>query len=269
MFMISMHHDCASVLELKLLKLEASKREYIMATHPKSTESSRFLLLGDCFAAAVGQAAKAADFPFVGGPLAPALEFYREFIRSSQDDIEFCDSVTLKYSSHQSSPNALYRGFLSELGITRIGELRIPLVTTFGFSTYLHAEQDNWRIYRTPDGGFPDGFLDSILFKDIILTLSRGAIDFYRHVLEMGIRVIAVMPPQRILDSSDLSVFMRAQVLIAEKIRSLNGEIVDIRYRTTDDRGLQRPELCEPKSPIHGNRAFGRLILADLVDRGV
>ena len=46
-------------------------------------------------------------------------------------------------------------------------------------------------------------------------------------------------------------------------------ELVDLRARVTDATGFQRPELCEAGDPIHGNLAFGRLILADLLDRGL
>lgn len=169
----------------------------------------------------------------------------------------------------RSAPSDRYRKFLSELEIARLSELRLPLVTTFGFSVYLIADRENWRIYQARDGKFPTGFLDSRIFADIVIALSRGAIDFYRDVLGMGVRVMAVMPPQRLLDSSDASVFMRAQEIISEAICELGGEIIDIRSSTTDASGLQRPELCDQKDPIHGNLAFGRLVLADLVSRGL
>jgi len=42
-----------------------------------------------------------------------------------------------------------------------------------------------------------------------------------------------------------------------------------LRDLVTDATGDQRPELCEADDPIHGNLAFGRLILADLLERGL
>lgn len=62
---------------------------------------------------------------------------------------------------------------------------------------------------------------------------------------------------------------MAAQDVVREALTGLGVEMIDLRARTTDEHGFQRPELCEPDDAIHGNLAFGRLILAELQERGL
>jgi hypothetical protein len=153
--------------------------------------------------------------------------------------------------------------------VAGLHQLTIPLVSTFGFSAHFFATTENWQIYRRRDGGFAPGFLASRLFDDIIGATARDALAFYRHARALGLRVLAVMPPQRVPAISDPAVFMAAQDSIRRALIALDVEIVDLRARVTDETGLQRPELCEPDDPIHGNLAFGQLIVADLLARGL
>ncbi|MFJ6728541.1 hypothetical protein ACIQPQ_26960 [Streptomyces sp. NPDC091281] len=46
-------------------------------------------------------------------------------------------------------------------------------------------------------------------------------------------------------------------------------EIVDLRARVTDASGLQRRAFSQADDPIHGNLAFGRLVVRALLDRGL
>ncbi|MBK3573020.1 hypothetical protein JHN63_04110 [Streptomyces sp. MBT65] len=46
-------------------------------------------------------------------------------------------------------------------------------------------------------------------------------------------------------------------------------ELVDLRDRVTDASGLQRPAFCQVDDTIHDNRAFGRLVVSELLDRGL
>jgi hypothetical protein len=180
------------------------------------------------------------------------------------------------YQLHGSDPvfgdpeiDKLYRGFLAELGLAGLGELTIPLVATFGLCAHFLATTENWELYRAADGQFVPGFVPGRLFDDIVTAMARDAIGFYRHARDLGLRVLAVLPPQRVPSMSDPEIFMAAQETVRRALGALGVEIVDLRDRVTDAAGLQRPELCEADDPIHGNLAFGRLILADLLDRGL
>jgi hypothetical protein len=68
---------------------------------------------------------------------------------------------------------------------------------------------------------------------------------------------------------SDPVMFMAAQDSMCRALAALGIEIVDLRARVSDPAGFQRREFCEVDDPIHGNLAFGRLIVADLLDRGL
>ncbi|MEU3862249.1 hypothetical protein AB0F03_33730 [Streptomyces sp. NPDC028722] len=229
-----------------------------MTPYSTTTAPARFLLLGDSHAGPIGRAAKEAGIPFHGGPLGAGREFTAEFFDSSGDDIVFRKPEADRY----------YRRFLAELDITGLGALTVPLVSTLGFSAHFVATAENWQVYRVR-GAFPPGFLSSRLFDDIVLAMSSGALAFYRRVRGLGLRTLAVLPPQRVPGHADAEVFRAVQDTLRRAVLPLGVEVVDLRERTTDAAGRQRPELCEPDDAIHGNLAFGRMILADLLARGL
>ncbi|MFD7662716.1 hypothetical protein [Streptomyces sp. NPDC059788] len=225
---------------------------------PATASPARFLLLGDSHAGPVGRAAKAAGIAFSGGPVGAGRDFNAGFFDLRGTDVAF----------RKPEADTYYRRFLDELGISGLGELTVPLVCTFGFSAHFVATTENWQIYRV-GGGFAPGFLASRLFDDLVRATVRDALAFYEHARGLGLRVLAVMPPQRVPGLSDPDVFMAAQESVRRAVTALGVEVVDLRDRVTDASGRQRPELCEPNDVIHGNLAFGRLILADLLARGL
>lgn len=239
---------------------------------------ARFLLLGDSHAGPIGRAARAAGIPFQGGPLGAGREFNAGFFDLADGEPVF----------RKAEAERLYRGFLAELGVPNLAgigippggvplggiplggtPLGIPLVCTFGLSAHFFATRENWRIYRDRDGAFPPGFLASRLFDDIVCAMARDALAFYRHARGLGLRVLAALPPQRVPALSDREVFMAAQEVMQRRLLEMGVEVVDLRAKVAGADGLQREEFSEPDDPIHGNLAFGQLILADLLARGV
>lgn len=223
-----------------------------------TTTSRRCLILGDCHAVAIGRAANAAGFSFGGGPLGVGRDFSLGFFDVRDGDLVF----------RRAEAETLYRRFLDEFGVPSLRKLTVPVVSTFGFTLHRFARAENWRIYRQGTD-YPPGFLNSLLFEEIVLAMARHALDFYRHVLDAGLRTLAVMSPQRVPESSDPVVFMAAQEVVRREVEALGVEVVDLRFRVTDGTGMQRPEFCLEDDPIHGNLAFGRLVVADLLARGL
>lgn len=232
-------------------------------TTPSSTTTppeapARFLLLGDSHAGPIGRAAQAAGLPFSGGPIGAGRAFTDRFFTARGTDVEF----------HDPEADKRYRGFLGQLGAAGLGELGVPLVTTFWFAAHFVATRQNWHLYRTEDA-FAPGFLDSALFDAIVTATVRDALAFYRHALALGLRVCAVLPPQRVPGQSDPRVFLAAQETVRRAVTALGAEVVDPRPRITGADGFQRPELCEADDEIHGNPAWGRIVLAELLDLGL
>ncbi|RZU53341.1 hypothetical protein EV385_5262 [Krasilnikovia cinnamomea] len=215
--------------------------------------------MGDSHAGPIGRAATAAGLPFVGGPMGAGREFTASFFAVTDGALTF----------HAEEAQRLYRGFLEELGVADLTDLTVPLVLTFGFSAHFYATTENWRIYRDPAGGYLPGFTTSRLFDAIVQAMAADALAFYRHAVDAGLRVLAVLPPQRVPVHSDATIFKAAEDCLCRALAPAGVELVDLRGRVTDEHGMQRPELCEPDDPIHGNLAFGRLILAELLDRGL
>ncbi|MEV6561614.1 hypothetical protein AB0M22_38255 [Nocardia sp. NPDC051756] len=230
-------------------------------TTPSSTTTppARFLLLGDSHAGPIGKAAEAARIPFRGGPIGAGREFTDDFFEPRADDVVFGKPEAEQY----------YRKFVGELGIAALGELTVPLVTTFGFAAHFVATTENWTLYRLRDNAFEPGFLGSALFDAIVMTVVRDALAFYRHTRALGLRVLAVLPPQRVPPLSDPEVFLAAQESIRRAVDALDIEVIDLRARITDASGFQRRELCQADDEVHGNTAWGRIVLRELLDRGL
>jgi len=224
-----------------------------------TTTPARFLLLGDSHAGCVGRAAQAAELPFVGGPLGSGRDFLGPFFDTDTSDLTF----------RQADTQRLYREHLDTLDVSALAGLPVPLVCTFGLSAHTVATRQNWDLYRDRHGTVPDTFLRSRLFADLVRATVRGALAFYDHVAALGLRVLAPMPPQRVPGMSDPNVFFAAQHVLVDELTARGIELVDLRTRVTDGTGLQRPAFCQADDTIHGNLAFGRLVVSELLDRGL
>jgi hypothetical protein len=221
--------------------------------------NARFLLLGDSHAGAIGRAARRAGTPFVGGPMGAGRDFNIDFFERRDGDVAF----------RKAEAETLYRRFLGDLGAARLAEIGVPLVATFGFSIHFFATTENWDIYRSADGTLTPDFLSSRLFDAIVGAMARDAVAFYAQALALRLRVVAVMPPQRVPVLSDPAVFVAAQEVVRMRVAALGVEIVDVSGLSAAGPGRQKLEFCEADDPLHGNVAFGGLVLEALVGRGV
>nr|WP_276583488.1 hypothetical protein [Pseudomonas sp. RIT-PI-S] len=163
----------------------------------------------------------------------------------------------------------LYRQALAEANAPALGELDVPLVSTVGLSLHFLATAHNWLCYQGPDGEFDPGFLDGTLFAALMATVSAPALAFYEQALALELRVLAVLPPQRVPDTADPRVFMAAQRWLIDRLQGLGVEVIDVRAAANDDSGLQHPNFCEANDPLHGNQAFGDLIVERLLQAGL
>ncbi|MFJ4626728.1 hypothetical protein [Streptomyces sp. NPDC088847] len=192
----------------------------------------------------------------MGGPLGSGRDFLGPF---------FDTDGTFR----REEPQRLYREFLDTLDVRGLAALSIPLVCTFGLSAHTVATRQNWDLYRDRHGTVADTFLDSRLFADLVRATVRGALAFYDHAVALGLRVLAPLPPQRVPGTSDPDVFFAAQDIVVDELNARGVELIDLRSRVADADGLQRPAFCKADDTIHGNLAFGRLVLSELLDRGL
>ncbi|NWB26694.1 hypothetical protein [Pseudomonas gingeri] len=224
-----------------------------------TTPSPRFLLLGDSNSGPIGKAAQARALPFSGGPLGAGRDFNVDFFVASADDLGFRDPEM----------DQRYRQALELAGVVRLGHLSVPLVSTLGMSVHFLASRPNWHCYQDEHGEFDPGFLSGPLFESIIDAMSRHALAFYERVLALGLKVFVVLPPQRVPEFSDARVFTAAQAVLVRRFRALGIELIDVRSAATAEDGWQDPRFCEVDDPLHGNIAFGGLIVEALLARGL
>jgi hypothetical protein len=224
-----------------------------------TTPSPRFLLLGDSHAGAIGEAARARQLPFSGGPLGPGRDFATAFFELAAYDLVFL------------APEAqqLYRQALADASVPRLGALTVPLVSTLGLGVHAHATAHNWACYQSPEGEFDPGFFNGPLFAALIDTLAAPALAFYEHTLALGLKVFAVLPPQRVPATADAQVFMAAQRQLIARLQALGVRLIDVRALANDANGLQQPTYCQAEDPLHGNLAFGELIIDSLLAEGM
>ncbi|MFF4301203.1 hypothetical protein [Streptomyces sp. NPDC001601] len=264
-------------------------------TTPYSTTTlpapARFLLLGDSHAGCVGRAARQAQLPFVGGPVGSGRDFLGPFLGADDGDGGDSDGGDGDGGDsdggdgdaddgdggdgdgdlvfRDAAVGRLVREFLEQLGVSGFAGLGVPLVCTFGLSAHTVATRQNWDVHRDRHGTVPERFLRSRLFADLVRASVRGALAFYGRTTALGLRVLALMPPQRVPGMSDPAVFFAAQDVIGNELGARGVELIDLRARVTDGTGHQRPVFCQPDDTIHGNLAFGRLVVAQLLDAGL
>ncbi|MEU9239041.1 hypothetical protein [Streptomyces sp. NPDC048385] len=195
----------------------------------------------------------------MGGPVGSGRDFLGPFVDNAGGDLEFRDARARR----------LVRESLDALGVPGFAGLGVPLVCTFGLSAHTVATRQNWDIHRDRHGTVPERFLRSGLFGDLVRASVRGALAFYDRTAALGLRVLALMPPQRVPGMSDPGVFFAAQDVIGAELTARGVELLDLRARVTDGAGHQRPVFCQAGDTIHGNLAFGRLVVAELLDRGL
>lgn len=220
-----------------------------------TTPSPSFLLLGDSNAGPIGKAAQARGLAVSGGPLGAGRDFNVDFFVPMSGDVGFRDEEM----------EQRYRQALGSAGVNRLGELSVPLVSTLGMSVHFLASRPNWQCYQDDHGEFDAGFLGGALFESIIGEMSRHALAFYERALAMGLRVLVVLPPQRVPEFSDARVFLPAQQVLIRRFRELGVELVDVRKAANGEDGWQHPRFCEVDDPLHGNLAFGELIVDALL----
>lgn len=223
------------------------------------TARPRFLLLGDSHAAAIGKAARAAGLPFVGGPIGVGREFVNHYFDVVDGDVTF----------RRPEMDVLYRGFLESIGVDRLARIGMPIVSTLGFGAHFFATRENWTRFQLREDRYEPGFLGSPFFDRIVCTMARDSLGFYRQARDMGLRILGVMPPQRVLSTADSAVFMAAQDSVRRSLEADGVEVVDVRPQVTDAHGWQRPEYCEENDALHGNLAFGQVILDRLAELGI
>ncbi|MFF7472822.1 hypothetical protein [Streptomyces sp. NPDC008092] len=240
-------------------------------TTPYSTTTppgpARFLLLGDSHAGCVGRAAQQAGLPFVGGPVGSGRDFLGPFLDADDGEGDGDGHGDLVF--RDAAARQLVREFLERLGVTGFAGLGVPLVCTFGLSAHTVATRQNWDVHRDRHGTVPERFLRSGLFADLVRAGVRGALAFYDRAAALGLRVLAPMPPQRVPGMSEPAVFFAAQDVIGTELAARGVELIDLRARVTDGAGHQRPVFCQADDTIHGNLAFGRLVVAELLDAGL
>ncbi|KPA90280.1 MULTISPECIES: hypothetical protein [Pseudomonas] len=222
-----------------------------------TTPSPSFLLLGDSNAGPIGKAAQARGLMACGGPLGAGRDFNVDFLVAQPGDVGFRDTEM----------DQRYRQALELAGVARLEELSVPLVSTLGMSVHFLASRPNWHCYQDESGEFDAGFLGGPLFESIIEEMSRYALAFYERVLGLGIRVLVVLPPQRVPEFSDARVFIAAQEVLIRRLRELGVELIDVRDAANGEDGWQAPRFCEIDDPLHGNLAFGELIVEALLPR--
>lgn len=216
-----------------------------------TTNDPQFLLLGDSHAGAIGRAAKETGVQFVGGPMGAGREFTAPFVDWDAEKLTFRSSYA----------DEMYQSFLEELNASSLLEVKLPLLCTFGFAPHFYATSENWEIYREADHTLSPSFLESQLFHDLICVMAQGALGFYRSLIEKGVEITAVLPPQKIPETADPNVFYAAQEVLIVEANCMGLKILDVRQGTVGKDGLQLDDYSQENDPIHGNVAFGQVLL--------
>lgn len=211
-----------------------------------------FALIGDSHAGAIGRAARARELRFQGGPMASAKSFYSDFFEVGTKALFFTDSDV------QEMHNELCR----LLEIPNLEALTVPLISTIGSGFHVPATNAIWASFRNPASEFDAGFLNSDLCAAICDRMLSPMCTFHEHLIQQGITVQFVLPPQRVPETSDQQIHAMVQSRASATLADIGCTIIDVRKRTCDINGQQLPSYCEEKDPLHANIAMGEIVLA-------
>ena len=209
-----------------------------------------FILLGDSHASAIGSAARSSGLNFAGGPLASGRDFYVPFCERSRGAIRFLTD----------DMNALHQQLCDMTGLDNLVSSELPLLCTIGSGFHIAATTALWSTFMGQQGDPEAGFLESALFHEMCMALFEPALQFYTILRDAGRRIAFVLPPQRCPETSHWRIMLAFQAKAIESLEALDCSIIDTRA-TTSQNGRQRDGFCKANDPIHGNDAFGAVVL--------
>ena len=211
--------------------------------------ATEFILIGDSNSGAVGQAARRAQHPFIGGPVANGRR---------ADDLFFDVEEDGKTAFHDDV------GQNTRFSCEDLLDASKPILSTLGFNTQrigreLHA-------YLREQGITIDNLSDAVLDQGLE-DYKAGPLAYYREAIRRGARVYATYSPQRFPDSY-FETAMRLESLFAAKLSALGVTMIAVRAEPTDAQGRLLPELATDREgdQTHANADWGMHVLDRFAD---
>ena len=172
----------------------------------------------------------------------------------------FCEYEDSKIRFQSDDMQELHQQLCQMIGTDNLLSTDLPILCTIGSGFHVAATKALWGSFKNDQGDFDAGFLQSTLFDEICKGLLEPSLQFYKALRDTGCAVQFALPPQRCPDTSDIRVMQAVQAHSILRLQDLGCGIIDTRATTSLD-GQQRDDFCKANDPIHGNEAFGAVIL--------
>jgi hypothetical protein len=217
-------------------------------------------LLGDSHAMAIRNAAKAQGMRLFGGMLDVGRNLNLTFYSRTEGDFVFLKDEV----------ETLYRNYLREAGVSRISDLEMPVLCLFGMNIHYLSRQQVWLGFDIETKG--DGqFLSHAVVRETIRNMIPGALQFYRDLATMGLKVYSALPPRRTptADTKSLPpIFRGLEDVLLKEIGQLGVDVLNHRRWSLDREGRLKSEYAhpDPQDDVHGSELFGKRLLEQLAD---
>ncbi len=215
------------------------------------------LLLGDSHGVAIANGARALGLPLVGGMLGAGRSLNLNFYSHAAGDFTF----------RHPEIERLYRSYLAEAGVDRIADLEMPVLCQFAMNLHYLAREEVWRGFTIEPEGEGQFISDAVL-SAAIRAMVQDALQFYRDLRAMGLRVFTALPPRRPRDTIPIALFLRVEEILLDTMRELGVGVVDHRPWSLGDDLMLRSEFAHPNptDTVHANARFGARLLQQCLE---
>jgi hypothetical protein len=218
-------------------------------------------IIGDSHALAIKNAPQLSGIRLIGGMLDGGRNVNLNFYSMKDGDFFF----------HKDEVEQIYRNFLRDAGVSRISELKMPVICLFGMNIHYLSREEVWLGFDIETNG--DGrFLSRAVVSETIQNMIPGALQFYRELVEMGLKVYSALPPRRTptADTKSLPhIFRGLEDVLLQEIGQLGVHVLDHRSWSIDEGGRLKPEYAhpDPQDDVHASEVFGLRLLEQLASQ--
>lgn len=209
-------------------------------------------LIGDSHTIALRKSFVASGWKVFGGGVLNGHTFESPFFEQNEGKVRFIDE-------HAQN---LFANALREAGVSTLGDLEIPIVTTIGFASYRLA-----HILSGADRGMVADEAPSwsnAVMAEAVATTRRYALAFYKTLPAK--LTYAVHSPQKAPEQI-IPKLRYVEDVFVEMLAPLGVNIIDVRDRTTEPNGTLKSKYFTAREgdKVHANRAYGAVVVDALI----
>jgi hypothetical protein len=210
-----------------------------------------FFLFGDSHAGTLMRAARTLGVDFAGGSIMSGSQMNDIFFKVRRERFIMTSALGRERLQTRLSDAGLGGNML---------DLDMPIISTVGFNALSFSNSfwdEGFSISHVP----PRRRISMACFGAVVEASRKGPREFYRLLAqEQKKDVYAVLSPRRPLPEKR-DIFDAFDAVMTGMVTAFGVKIIDVTAETTGSDGLLLPEFASTADHVHGNDAFGEIVL--------